>query len=205
MKVISDLLSKIWSQRRLLFIMIPLGICAAVAFNQLVALLPLMDWFPYYSVNIKPAMYRYSLLEGLVLYGIISPVFEEALFRWILFGRLKVYVSAIAAAIVSSIVFGIYHGNIVQGIYAFVFGLLFCFVYWRTDLVLSAVIMHGAANAFIYASAFIPALAVLNESPWRIISMLAGFVVSGVIIYRLAVKVKGKSTEPLRPLFPRRS
>lgn len=199
----SRLMEKIRSQSRLLLLMIPLGIAAAVALNQLVAVLPLTKWFPRYSESVKPVMYRYSLVQGLLLYGVITPVIEEALFRWILFGRLKVYVSAVAAGVLSAIIFGIYHGNFIQGIYAFVFGLMLAFVYWRTDLVLSSVIMHGAANSFIYASAFIPALSVLNEDPWRIISMVICFVITGTMLYRLAIKVRGKSIEPKRPIFPR--
>ncbi len=199
----SRLIEKILSQSRLLLLMIPLGIAAAVALNQLVAVLPLMKWFPRYSESVKPVMYRYPLAQGLILYGVITPVIEEALFRWILFGRLKVYVSAVAAGVLSAIIFGIYHGNLIQGIYAFVFGLMLAFVYWRTDLVLSSVIMHGAANSFVYASAFIPALSVLNEEPWQIISMAICFVITGTMLYRLAIKVRGKSIEPKRPMFPR--
>ncbi|SKC07433.1 hypothetical protein SAMN06296386_11824 [Lachnospiraceae bacterium] len=198
-----NLIEKICSQSRLLILMIPLGIAAAVALNQLAALLPLERWMPEYAENIRPSMFRYSLIQGLLLYGVVTPVLEEVLFRWVLFGRLKVYVSAVAAAVVSSIIFGMYHGNVVQGVYAFIFGLLFCFVYWRTDLVLSSVIMHGAANAFIYSSAFIPAMGHLNEEPWRVISMSACFLLSGYMLYWLAKKVKGKSIEPVRPLFPR--
>lgn len=55
-----------------------------------------------------------------------------------------------AAAAASSLMFGIYHGNPVQGIYAFLIGLLLCLVYERTGKLTAAVLFHGAGNLAVY-------------------------------------------------------
>ena len=55
-----------------------------------------------------------------------------------------------AAAVVSALMFGIYHGNLVQGIYAFLIGMLLCLVYERTGRLLAAALFHGAGNLAVY-------------------------------------------------------
>ena len=52
-----------------------------------------------------------------------SPFLEEIFFRGILFQRLKELMSVKAAAVVSALVFGLYHGTLTQGIYGFFMGL----------------------------------------------------------------------------------
>ena len=55
-----------------------------------------------------------------------------------------------AAAAASSLMFAIYHGNPVQGIYAFLIGMLLCLVYERTGRLAAAVFFHGAGNLAVY-------------------------------------------------------
>ena len=52
---------------------------------------------------------------GLLLYGLIAPLAEEFLFRFVLLGRIRKWSgSALTAVFVSSFLFGIYHGNMVR-------------------------------------------------------------------------------------------
>ena len=103
---------------------------------------------------------------GIVLYGLAAPFSEELLFRGIFYrkareafggkmaGETERQNRAVrarrAAAVVSSLMFGIYHGNLVQGIYAFLIGMLLCLVYERTGRLLAAALFHGAGNLAVY-------------------------------------------------------
>ena len=103
---------------------------------------------------------------GIVLYGIAAPFSEEVLFRGIFYRKAReafggemakeaaeqtrAVRARRAAAVVSSLMFGIYHGNLVQGIYAFLIGLLLCLVYERTGRLTAAVLFHGAGNLAVY-------------------------------------------------------
>ena len=103
---------------------------------------------------------------GIVLYGIAAPFSEEVLFRGIFYRKARgafggemakeaaeqtrAVRARRAAAVVSSLMFGIYHGNLVQGIYAFLIGLLLCLVYERTGRLTAAVFFHGAGNLAVY-------------------------------------------------------
>ena len=157
-----------------IWLCIPLGIAFALCLNQLISLIGLLRIFPWFAQNVRSQMFAYPLLTGLLVYGLITPVFEEMLFRWVLFGRLEIYMATAAAAIGSSIIFGIYHGNIIQFIYAFLFGLVLCFVYWRFDSVLASIFVHGAANAFVYTTASLDVFAFLGTVPGEIVSVIAG-------------------------------
>ena len=53
----------------------------------------------------------------------------------------------IAAAVLSSLLFGIYHGNVVQGFYAFCMGIIFCVFRELTGSLAAAALLHGAVNA----------------------------------------------------------
>lgn len=90
--------------------------------------------------------YNVALAVGLILYGIVSPFVEEVIFRGFLYGRMRVYMPKIGAVLVSSLLFGIYHGNLVQGTYGFVMGILFTLVYEKYKNFYLAVIMHSIAN-----------------------------------------------------------
>ena len=84
-----------------------------------------------------------------ILTLILGPLFEEGVFRLGIFGRLWSRLGFWPAALLSALAFGIYHGNWIQGIYAFFMGLIFAWGYaaGRPGSYRTAVFMHMAANA----------------------------------------------------------
>ena len=64
----------------------------------------------------------------------------------LLFQRLKELMSVKAAAVVSALVFGLYHGTLTQGIYGFFMGLALAWAMERTQTVKAPVVVHMAAN-----------------------------------------------------------
>ena len=77
-----------------------------------------------------------------------GPVLEEAVFRLGLFGLLRRRFGFWPCAVLSSLAFGLYHGNWIQGIYGFIMGMLFAWGYETSAYgkYAAAVLMHGAAN-----------------------------------------------------------
>lgn len=183
---------------------LPLGVCLALCLNLLVALLKVDRLFPAYSTEIRPWLFRFPLAVGIVLYGIITPVIEELIFRLLFFGRLCVYVTAQAAGIASAVIFGLYHGNAVQFIYAFIFGLILAYVYWRFDNLLSAVFLHSAANIYVYVLYFLPVGRLLNNTPVSMILILISGLVSFFIMMYFYKTAPEKSSLPEKPFFPAR-
>ena len=55
-----------------------------------------------------------SMFFLIVCMGIIAPLAEEIVFRWLIYLRLRDYMRSGAAIVISGLFFGIYHGNLVQ-------------------------------------------------------------------------------------------
>ena len=57
--------------------------------------------------------------------GIAAPFAEEVIFRWLVFLRMRDNMRVITAALFSGLTFGIYHMNLLQGVYATIMGFAF--------------------------------------------------------------------------------
>lgn len=125
------------------------GIAAAVALNSIIAALHLENLSESYQ-NVESIQYSVPLLAGVIAYGVISPFAEELIFRGIIYNRIRTGFGLVAALVGSSLVFGAYHGNLVQFIYASFFGLCTAYCYEKYHSLSVAVVMHGAANTAVY-------------------------------------------------------
>lgn len=95
---------------------------------------------------------------GVILYGIVSPLAEEIVFRGLLYNRMRKYYPVWLAVILSGLFFGVYHGNPVQGIYGSCMGILMAYLYERTGRFLIPVLFHALANLSVYSIAYLPEL-----------------------------------------------
>ena len=97
---------------------------------------------------------RVSLPLGILIYGFLSPLAEETVFRGITLQRLYLLchekksgkTAFLLAAGLSSLLFGIYHGSLVQGLYAAAMGFLFCLFLALGGNLFSLIILHGGVN-----------------------------------------------------------
>lgn len=88
--------------------------------------------------NIHPA---FVILFAVVL----APVFEELIFRKMLVDRMIRYGEA-TAVLFSGMMFGLFHGNFNQFVYAFVLGCFFGFLYVKTGRIQYTIILHILVN-----------------------------------------------------------
>ena len=97
---------------------------------------------------------RVSFPLGILIYGVLSPLAEETVFRGITLQRLYLLchenksrkTAFLLAAGLSSLLFGIYHGSLVQGVYAAAMGFLFCLFLALGGNLFSVIVLHGGAN-----------------------------------------------------------
>lgn len=97
---------------------------------------------------------RVSLPLGILIYGVLSPLAEETVFRGITLQRLYLLchekksgkTAFLLAAGLSSLLFGVYHGSLVQGVYAAAMGFLFCLFLALGGNLFSVIVLHGGAN-----------------------------------------------------------
>lgn len=76
---------------------------------------------------------------------VLAPVFEELTFRYLVINKLRRYGDK-TAIIVSAILFGLFHMNFEQGIYAAVIGLVLGYVVCRTGRVIYTIMLHACFN-----------------------------------------------------------
>ncbi len=119
-----------------------LGAGLSVAFRWLMMLAGGLG----YKEDVAALLTGNILLEILVLL-VMSPLLEELLFRGVIYERLKMRISPRAAFVVSSLMFGLYHGNLSQGIYGFFMGLVLAWTMERYRNVAAPLLIHIGANA----------------------------------------------------------
>lgn len=86
----------------------------------------------------------------ILLVVVIGPVAEEVLFRGVIYGKLRDCFTVTQAAVISAAIFGIYHKNIVQGVYAALFGIILAYIFEKTQTLWGSVFMHMVFNLSSY-------------------------------------------------------
>ena len=139
---------------------IPLGIiCFAIgmAFNvgfvDLMNLIPIPEsWIEANNESVQ-AVLSGNIIIALIATSLIAPVAEELIFRGVSYTMLrdaiplKRGVSILISGFAVSLAFGIYHGNILQGIYTFLFSILLIAVYEKTGSIWGAILAHAGFNS----------------------------------------------------------
>ena len=85
------------------------------------------------------------VLEALVLLA-ATPLLEEYFFRGFLYRKLKTWIPIPTAVLCSAAIFGLYHGNISQGIYGFFMGIFLAWTMERYKTIQAPILIHMAAN-----------------------------------------------------------
>lgn len=83
---------------------------------------------------------------------IFAPLVEELIFRKLLIDRCGRYGEA-ASALLSGITFGLFHGNLTQGIYAFCLGYFLALIYSKSGKIRATIGIHMVIN---FMGSFIP-------------------------------------------------
>ena len=124
------------------------GATLALAMNNLIAITPLPILFDGYEKT-NEVIYSGNLILQVLSAGIFGCIVEELSMRGVLYLRMKRYWGTKRAMIGSALIFGLYHFNVVQMVYAFVLGLFFAWLYERFDTLWAPIIGHMSANLFI--------------------------------------------------------
>lgn len=137
---------KIFFSFRDFFLVVLGSVCLSRGINYFLALTFLPHLFPGYK-EVSEEIYQCSFLSQIVATMISAPLLEEVLMRGLIYERLKKSVGKYSTAmVISALIFGLFHRNVVQGLYAFVMGLFFVQVYEACDSLTLAVIAHIVAN-----------------------------------------------------------
>ncbi len=122
-----------------------LGMTAAVSVNAIVSISGIAYFSPKYQ-QVSQIIYSGGLFMEIVSAVIAAPILEELLFRGMIYKRLRDFCSAKLAIIISAAFFGLFHGNLVQFVYAFIIGLMLAYVYEKMKTIWAPIVFHMGAN-----------------------------------------------------------
>lgn len=135
-----------WCPMMLWLSVLLISIAGCQLMNDVIEIAGLHELFPTYSNVADQTIYNQSSWVILLTVCVAAPLSEELIFRGLLFHRMKDWMKPWLAVILSAVLFGAYHGNMVQFSYAFVMGMVFAIVYHRTGTLWTAIVAHVIAN-----------------------------------------------------------
>ena len=145
---VKDLIQIKWQKPVKTFPLIMMGLGAAMVINLLVS--KFVTLLEGYGIDTTaPSLEMPQGIVGATLYvfvlTVVPAIVEEFAFRGIVLGSLKKYGSGYAI-IVSAVLFGLMHGNIVQIPFATLLGLVMGYVAVATGSIIPCVIIHFLNN-----------------------------------------------------------
>ena len=90
-----------------------------------------------------------SLPLAVLSSGIIGPIYEEILFRYIFLNRLKKKYSTKKSILINTIIFSIIHINPIQILYTLILGLIINLSYNKYKNIIYPIIIHLSANTIV--------------------------------------------------------
>ena len=162
-----------------------------------------------------------ALLPKVLFIVILAPTIEEYIFRKHLIDRMHIYGEKLAV-ITSTLMFGLFHGNLSQFFYAFALGLVFGYVYLKTGKLRYSIGLHMLINLLgsVIGPFFLEKIAVVNTTetpdwtalepalPWLIafgayVLVLIGLAVTGLVL--LCINKRRISFAPTELDLPKES
>lgn len=169
---------------------------ACIGGNNLIMGSGLMEVDEAYQ-QVAELLYSAPLWIQLIGTGILVPLCEELIFRGLVYNRMKEYSPKATAMFLSALFFGLYHGNMIQMIYATALGYLMVYAYEKYHSFLAPFLFHAVANVF---------SVLISETSWfdfmytnKMMMLLSG--IMGCVIVFIGVKLM-RDTVHVEPKDP---
>ena len=94
----------------------------------------------------QDALLSSRMLFQILGMGIAVPVTEELIFRGLVYRKLERYVSVKKAVLLGAAIFAVYHGNLLQILFAFPMGIILNLLYHRFEDLRVPVLFHAVSN-----------------------------------------------------------
>ena len=103
-------------------------------------------WFEEYNKLMENLTIKDSL-PAMAYVVLVGPVSEELIFRGAILSKAKRYLPFWQANALQAFLFGVYHLNLIQGLYAFFIGIVFGAVRMCCDSIFASIVLHISFNA----------------------------------------------------------
>lgn len=122
-----------------------ISIPLSLGLNNILLLSNLAEYSESYQETAE-ILYMPGFPVQILCVGIIIPIMEEMVFRGLVYKRMKESKSMFYAMFTSSVLFGLYHGNSVQFIYALLTGLMLAYLYEKYGSLKAPILAHMLMN-----------------------------------------------------------
>lgn len=156
--------------------------------NVLIKIPQIKSSYDYFKQAMDMSSGEGSFISSLIYGSLLAAFMEEFLFRGIIHNSLKLFSkSRIFAIIVTGILFGVWHGILVQGIYAAIGGILFSYIYERTGKLSITIAVHFINN---FLSSIISEVDKYLSGVEKIFNIISVFAVPILIYYMYKIRNK---------------
>lgn len=121
-----------------------LGITVSLIYN--IILFQLNNLFHFTN---KFEISSIPIIVQIICSGILGPILEELVFRGIVYNKLKTFNNYKVSIILTSIIFALFHSNIIDSIYAFIVSFVLIYVYEKYRTLKAPILMHIGLNTTI--------------------------------------------------------
>lgn len=182
-----------------------LTFCVIVLMEPLERLIPESDALKqiFYILRQHPVNTALSLC-------IAAPVLEEIVCRGYMMRGMLQYIKPWQAIVISAFLFAVIHGNLAQGVTAFILGILLGWVYYRTGSLLLSMMIHFIVNTTSTVIALIPSVSedasiqslLFGAQPSWYYYLFIAFVAVLAVAIIMTLHRKLPSSTSLKPLCP---
>lgn len=172
----------------------------------LITCFALTNFINYYCLTLnlfnKPsATFSYKLddisdyLISLISLAVIPAIGEELIFRGVIFNSLR-QKGTLFAVIISSLFFTLFHFNISQLFYPFLFGLILGFMYSKTNNLITTILIHFINNAINISIQYFLGTTLFKPTTLNLIIMIIGVIIFiGILAYMFYLSYKQETIE----------
>lgn len=133
----------------------------------------------------RAVLYEAPLFLRAAVTLLLAPVAEELIFRGLIRTELRQWMDSAVAMLFGAALFGLYHGNISQGIYAFLLGICLELVCNWSHSLLPAIFLHAGANAAALCfTQFKTVMQDLFQVPYAYLPAAAGLCLAALTLYK---------------------
>ena len=100
----------------------------------------------YFSNQTQEQLLASQLAVQIIGLGILVPVAEELIFRGLLYARLRRMLPVWASVLTASVIFALYHGNMIQILFAFPMAIILTLLYEKGKWISYPILFHMGVN-----------------------------------------------------------
>lgn len=142
----------------------------------------------------QAAIFAANPVVSLLVIGLIGPAVEELVFRVLLYGRLREWMGPVSAGLLSALVFTLAHGNEIQGVTAFFYGLALAFAYEKFKTFWAPFLLHAGINSTVVLTA-VAGREVFMGPALPFVAVLSAAVVVGLLLVAYRAKPPEEKSE----------